>query len=122
LLVYTKAIFISLLIHCQAVLLIIELELLKIEVLKYPTISVKLCIILSILSVSFFFPILNGKAVHYILGSNVDNFFGIFIHLFIYAYIVWAISPPWPLPSPQPPLLPGRTCSALFSDFVEEKT
>jgi hypothetical protein len=29
--------------------------------------------------------------------------------------------PPNPL-SPPPPSLLGRTCSALFSDFVEEKT
>jgi hypothetical protein len=31
--------------------------------------------------------------------------------------------PPTPLPPTAPhPQLPGRTCSALFSDFVEEKT
>jgi hypothetical protein len=44
-----------------------------------------------------------------------------FIHLFICAYIVWGISPPSPL-LPPPPLLPGRTSSALFSNSVEEKT
>jgi hypothetical protein len=47
------------------------------------------------------------------------------IHLFTCAYIVWAISPPYILTSPSlppPPSLPGRTCSALLSNFVEEKT
>jgi hypothetical protein len=46
-----------------------------------------------------------------------------FIHLFTCAYIVWVISLPWPLPPPSPPhtpSLPGRTCSALISNFVEE--
>jgi hypothetical protein len=28
---------------------------------------------------------------------------------------------PLPLPLPLPPSLPGRTCSALLSNFVEEK-
>jgi hypothetical protein len=48
-----------------------------------------------------------------------------FIHLFTCAHIVWAISPPYhPLPPypPPTPSLPGRTCSALISNFVEEKT
>jgi hypothetical protein len=48
--------------------------------------------------------------------------FFFYIHLFICAYIVWVIYPPCPcllflLPLT---LLPGRTCSALFSNFVEE--
>jgi hypothetical protein len=46
-----------------------------------------------------------------------------FIHLFTCAYIVWVISPLFPLPPFSPPLfpsLPGRTCSALISNFVEE--
>jgi hypothetical protein len=41
-----------------------------------------------------------------------------FLHLLVWVYIVWATSPS---PSPNPSF-PGRTCSALFSDFVEEKT
>jgi hypothetical protein len=46
------------------------------------------------------------------------------IYLFTCAYMVWAISLPCPhplllLPTPS---LPGRTCSALFSNFVEENT
>jgi hypothetical protein len=47
-----------------------------------------------------------------------------FIHLFTCAYIVWVISPPILCPLPLPPhsSLPGRTCSALISNFVEEKT
>jgi hypothetical protein len=53
--------------------------------------------------------------------------FFLIIHLFIRAYIVWAISAPLP-PAPVPSLssapssLPSRTCSVLFSNFVEEKT
>jgi hypothetical protein len=52
-------------------------------------------------------------------------FKNIFIHLFTCAYIFWTSPSPCPLPSPyppHPPLLPGRTCSALISNFVEEKT
>jgi hypothetical protein len=46
-----------------------------------------------------------------------------FIHLFTCAYIVWAISPPssTPPPSPPTPWLPSRICSALISNFVEER-
>jgi hypothetical protein len=44
------------------------------------------------------------------------------IHLFICAYIVWVISTPASLTLSLPPSLPGRTCSALISNFVEEKT
>jgi hypothetical protein len=45
-------------------------------------------------------------------------FFTLFIfYSFIHMYIhVWAIS------LPHHPSLPGRTCSALLSNFVEEKT
>jgi hypothetical protein len=46
------------------------------------------------------------------------------IHLFTCVYIVWVISPHCSpaLPShPFPTSLPGRTCSALISNFVEEK-
>jgi hypothetical protein len=48
----------------------------------------------------------------------------LFIYSFICASIVWAISPLCPLPPPFSPILslPGRTFSALFSNFVEEKT
>jgi hypothetical protein len=47
--------------------------------------------------------------------------------LLIYSYVYTLFGPSPPLPhipslSPQPPSLPGRTCSALFSNFVEEKT
>jgi hypothetical protein len=51
-----------------------------------------------------------------------------FFHLFICAYNVWVISPPYPLPSPFSPFpfpltpsLPGRNCSALICNFVEER-
>jgi hypothetical protein len=47
-----------------------------------------------------------------------------FIHIFICAYIVGPFLPPALVPSlscPYP-LLPGRTCAALFSNFVQEKT
>jgi hypothetical protein len=42
-------------------------------------------------------------------------------YLFIYAYVVWATPPTLSL-SPLPPLASrqGRTCSALFSNFVED--
>jgi hypothetical protein len=49
----------------------------------------------------------------------------IFIHLFTCAYIVWVISPPVTLPHhlfPLPPSVPGRSCYALITNFVEEKT
>jgi hypothetical protein len=57
-------------------------------------------------------------------------FFVVVVHLFICAYIVWVISPPAPSPNfplfPQPfslsPSVPGRSHSALITDFVEEKT
>jgi hypothetical protein len=44
--------------------------------------------------------------------------FLIIIHLFTRAIIVWVISHP----CPPPPSHPGRTCSALITNFVEEKT
>jgi hypothetical protein len=50
--------------------------------------------------------------------------FFIFIHLFTCVYILWDISPPYLLPCPSPihpPSLPCRICSALISNFVEEK-
>jgi hypothetical protein len=51
--------------------------------------------------------------------------FFIVYSLLICIYIVWAISlaPLCHLLLPLPtPLLPGRTCSTLLSNFVEEKT
>jgi hypothetical protein len=51
------------------------------------------------------------------------NYLFIFIHLFTCAYIVLVVFPscvPFP-PSPSyPSCLPGTTCSALFSNFVED--
>jgi hypothetical protein len=54
----------------------------------------------------------------------------LFLHLLTSIYIARALSPYAPTfptlphlhPPNLPPLLPRRTCSALFSDFVEEKT
>jgi hypothetical protein len=71
-----------------------------------------------------------GKILHvlfmnfkYLLIDFIYLFF--IIHLFTCAYIVWVISSPC-LPPPTspllPPSLPGRTCSAFISNFVEEKT
>jgi hypothetical protein len=59
------------------------------------------------------------------VGSESFFFFSLFIHLFICVYIAWAISPlcsPAPSLSPSAPSFPDRTCSVLFSNFVEEKT
>jgi hypothetical protein len=57
----------------------------------------------------------------YLLFKYFKKFF---MHLFTFAYIVWAISPSCPLsPSFLPASsLPGRACSDLLSNFVEEKT
>jgi hypothetical protein len=58
---------------------------------------------------------------------NINNFpfTALFlVYLFIYSYVhtlFGSFVPPYPLTSTLP-LLPGRTCSALFSNFVEEKT
>jgi hypothetical protein len=57
-------------------------------------------------------------------------FFFLFIifSLFIYSYGHTLFVPFLPCPvfalflSPRPPSLPGRTCSSLFSNFVEEYT
>jgi hypothetical protein len=60
------------------------------------------------------------------------SFFYLIIFLFIFAYNVWVISPPFPhplpyLPPPRPlslpsiPSLPGRNYFALISNFVEER-
>jgi hypothetical protein len=52
-------------------------------------------------------------------------FFVVDAYLFTCADTVWVISPLCPPSLPFPPLLPsfpGRTCSALISNFVEEKT
>jgi hypothetical protein len=52
------------------------------------------------------------------------SFLFLFFCLFICAYIVWAISPPYskfPPSPPNHPSLPGRICSAPISNFVEER-
>jgi hypothetical protein len=51
----------------------------------------------------------------------------IYLSLFIYSYVHTLFGPFLPLALhplllPPPPSLPGRTCSVLFSSFVEEKT
>jgi hypothetical protein len=63
-------------------------------------------------------------------SPDINFLFFIVFHLFIFAYIFETISPPHtPCPFSSPhsfplphPTLPGRTCSALSSNFVEEKT
>jgi hypothetical protein len=55
-----------------------------------------------------------------------EGFFSV-IYLFIYSYVHTSFGPFLPpLPtlffSPRRHPLPSRTCSALFSNFVEEKT
>jgi hypothetical protein len=54
-------------------------------------------------------------------------FLSFFYFLFIYSYVhilfgSFLPPAPHPLPFPATPSLPGRTCSALISNFVEEKT
>jgi hypothetical protein len=68
-----------------------------------------------------------------VLHSNTSHivFFSLFFIIFICAYNVWVISPPFPLPSLLPlpcslpyhpnPSLPGRNYFALISTFVEER-
>jgi hypothetical protein len=62
------------------------------------------------------------------LGTAFGVFTGFFVvavYLFTCAYIVWVISPPCPLPPfflLSPPQFSGRSCSALITDFVEERT
>jgi hypothetical protein len=51
----------------------------------------------------------------------VGNFFYSFIHMCIHCLGHFSPLPPTSL-SPSLPLLPGKTCSALISNFVEEKT
>jgi hypothetical protein len=41
-----------------------------------------------------------------------------FVYLFIYSYVHTLFGPSLPLPPP--PSLIGTTCSALFSNFVED--
>jgi hypothetical protein len=44
-------------------------------------------------------------------------------YLYIFSYVYALFGPLLlPAPCPPPPSLPGRNCSALFSNFVEEKT
>jgi hypothetical protein len=57
--------------------------------------------------------------IFYLFFLTLKTFFS---HIFTWAYT--AISPTCTPPSlslPNPPLLPGRNCSALFSNFVEDK-
>jgi hypothetical protein len=76
--------------------------------------------LMSKIAVGFsYLPFILLKCILSICSLLSITFLNFFTHLFICAYIVWAISPPCPIP---PPSLPGRTCSALFSNFVEEKT
>jgi hypothetical protein len=54
------------------------------------------------------------------VGSWYFGSFFFFIHLFICAYIVWAISPL--CPPPHLSCFQAETVLPLFSNFVEEKT
>jgi hypothetical protein len=67
---------------------------------------------------------LAAYAAHPMCLTIVLFFFIFFVvHFFTCAYIVWVIPPPCPPPPPSPPpSVSGRSCSALITDFVEEKT
>jgi hypothetical protein len=59
--------------------------------------------------------------------SSVSNYASFLFFLFVYSYAHTLLGPFLPLPpapflSPPTPSLPGRICSALISNFVEEKT
>jgi hypothetical protein len=61
------------------------------------------------------------------LFSHWSYTFIFIFYLFIHSYVYTLFGPflphaPCPFPLPSPLLLPGRTCSALFSNIVEEKT
>jgi hypothetical protein len=62
----------------------------------------------------------------YCLGfSSTSGFTGFLFYLFIYSYVHTLFGPflpPHSTLSLPLPLFPGRTCSGLFSNFVEEKT
>jgi hypothetical protein len=63
--------------------------------------------------------------INYIYKNIGYLFYYYYYYLFTCAYIVWVISPLCPLPPtfyPRAPSFPGRTCSALISNFAEEKT
>jgi hypothetical protein len=66
---------------------------------------------------------IKNKYVNILIFINLlKKFFYSFIHMFINCL---GHSSPLPLAlslSPHPSLLPGRTCSALIFNFVEEKT
>jgi hypothetical protein len=68
------------------------------------------------------------KGIEHMCRENIKlkNIF-LFFSLFIYSYVHTLFGPflppdICPLPLAPLPSLPGRTCSALFSNFVEEKT
>jgi hypothetical protein len=55
-------------------------------------------------------------------GNGFFKIFYSFIHVCIHCLGDFSSLLPAPSLSPPPPMLPGRTCSALSSNFVEEKT
>jgi hypothetical protein len=60
-----------------------------------------------------------GKSTELGINHLSSPFILSFLHLLTCIYIV---PPPLLTPQAPQPLLPGRICSALFFDFVEEKT
>jgi hypothetical protein len=56
-----------------------------------------------------------------IVAMFISFFYYSFIHMCIHCLGHFSPLPPPPLSPPHPPSLPGRTCSALISNFVEEK-
>jgi hypothetical protein len=58
----------------------------------------------------------------YLFALSFSVFIYLFIHMCIHCLGHFSPHVPHLLPLPLPSLLPGRTCSALFSNFVEEKT
>jgi hypothetical protein len=61
------------------------------------------------------------------LSGKMGKEFFVILFFIVYSFIHMCIHylghlSPLPPLSPPTPSLPGRTCSALFSNFVEEKT
>jgi predicted membrane protein len=102
-------------------LIVCIILLVSISLISSPIFFISLCLLFLGSACSYFSKSL--RCVIRVFSWDVWFFFTffLFIHIFIYIYIVCIISPSNPLFLPSPSL-PGRTCSALFFNYVEGKT